>query len=62
MIYDGHLSHLDYGTIKHARMNTVTISKLLPHTTDLLQPLDDLVFKSLKDKYPTKRFNTILHC
>ena len=40
MIYDGHLSHLNYDTIKHARINNVTISKLPPHTTDLLQPLD----------------------
>ena len=51
MIYDGHLSHLNYDTIKHVRINNVTILKLLPLTTDLLQPLDVSVFKSLKDKW-----------
>ena len=51
MIYNGHLSHLNYDTIKHVRINNVTILKLLPLTTDLLQPLDVSVFKSLKDKW-----------
>ena len=51
MIYDGHLSCLSYDTIKHVRMNNVTILKLPPHTTDLLQPLVVSVFKSLKDKW-----------
>ena len=32
-----------------ARQKSVTIIKLPPHTTDLLQPLDVAVFKSLKD-------------
>ena len=47
MIYDGHLSHLSYNTIKHTRINNVTILKLLLHTTDLLQPLDVSVFSTL---------------
>ena len=51
MIYDGHLSHMDYATIKHAKENNVIILKLPPHTTDLLQPLDVSVFKSLKEKW-----------
>ena len=51
MIYDGHLSHLNYTTIKLARETRVTILKLPPHTTDLLQPLDVAVFKSLKQKW-----------
>ena len=38
-----------YGTIDLARQKSVTIIKLPPHTTDLLQPLDVVVFKSLKD-------------
>ena len=38
-----------YGTIDLARQKSVTIIKLPPHTTDLLQPLDVAVFKSLKD-------------
>ena len=48
LIYDGHLSHIWYGTLELARMQNVTIIKLPPHTTDLLQPLDVSVFRSLK--------------
>ena len=51
MIYDGHLSHVNYATIKLARETRVTILKLPPNTTDLLQPLDVAVFKSLKQKW-----------
>lgn len=51
MIYDGHLSHVSYETISFARENKVTVLKLPPHTTDLLQPLDVSVFKSLKEKW-----------
>ena len=39
MIYDGHLCHFNYATIKLARETMVAMLKLLPHTTDLLQPL-----------------------
>ena len=49
LIYDGHLSHIWYGTLELARAQKVTIIKLPPHTTDLLQPLDLSGFKSLKD-------------
>ena len=34
-----------------AHQKSVTIIKLPPHTTDLLQPLDEAVFKSLKDHW-----------
>ena len=51
LIYDGHLSHVWYGTLELARQQKVTIIKLPPHTTDLLQPLDVAVFKSLKDHW-----------
>ena len=51
MIYDGHLSHVNYNTIKFSRENKITILKLPPHTTDLLQPLDVSVFKSLKEHW-----------
>ena len=40
-----------YGTVKLARAKNVTIIKLPPHTTDLLQLLDVAVFKSLKDHW-----------
>ena len=49
LIYDGYLLHIWYGTLELARAQKVTIIKLPLHTTDLLQPLDLSVFKSLKD-------------
>ena len=48
LIYDGHLAHVWYGTIELPKVQNVTIIKLPPHTTDLLQPLDVSVFKALK--------------
>ena len=51
LIYDGLLSHMWYGTIDLACQKIVTIIKLPPHTTDLLQPLDVVVFKSVKDHW-----------
>ena len=51
LIYDGHLSHIWYGTLEMARAQKVTIIKLPAHTTDLLQPLDVSVFKSLKNHW-----------
>ena len=51
MIYDSHLSHVSYATVCYARKKNVTILKLPPHTTDVLQPLDVSVFKSLKEKW-----------
>ena len=48
LIFDGHLSHLWYYTIKLAQEKNVTIIKLPAYTTDVLQPLDVLCFKSLK--------------
>ena len=50
VIYDGHLSHVNYATICYAREKNVAILKLPPHTTNVLQPLDVSVFKSLKEK------------
>eukprot|EP00111_Clytia_hemisphaerica_P004974 TCONS_00014297-protein len=40
-----------YNTIKFSRKNKITILKLPPHSTDLLQPLDVSVFKSLKEHW-----------
>ena len=50
MIYDGHLSRVGFSTLQCAHEWKVTILKLPPHTTDLLQPLDMSVFKALKQK------------
>lgn len=48
LIYDGHTTHISTKLIRLAQQNQVTIMKLPPHTTHLLQPLDVAVFKSLK--------------
>lgn len=58
-IYDGHLSHVWYGTLELARTQNVTIIKLPPHTTDLLQPLDVSVFKALKGYWADILFKRI---
>lgn len=51
LIYDGHTTHVSTDLIRLALNNEVTIMKLPPHTTHLLQPLDVAVFKSLKTNW-----------
>lgn len=51
LIYDGHLSHMEYKTLKLAKDNGITIIRLPPHTTDLLQPLDVCCFGPIKRKW-----------
>ncbi|KAJ8876592.1 hypothetical protein PR048_021037 [Dryococelus australis] len=48
---DGHLAHIDIGTIEHAKKNNVTILKPPAHTSDILLPLDKSCFHSLKCKW-----------
>jgi len=48
-----------YETLSFVRERKVTILKLPPHTTDLLQPLDVGVFKSLKDHWGVKLFHRL---
>nr|XP_026483579.1 uncharacterized protein LOC113391735 [Vanessa tameamea] len=54
IIYDGHSTHVDAKVIELAIKNDVTILKLPPHTSHLLQPLDVAVFKSFKSKWDRK--------
>lgn len=54
VIYDGHSTHVDVKVIELAIKNDVTILKLPPHTSHLLQPLDVAVFKSFKTKWDKK--------
>lgn len=54
VIYDGHSTHVNISLIELARANDVTILKLPPHTSHLLQPLDLSVFKSVKDSWDSK--------
>ncbi|XP_026728980.1 uncharacterized protein LOC113498807 [Trichoplusia ni] len=54
LIYDGHGSHVDISVVELATRNGVTILKLPPHTSHLLQPLDVCVFKSFKTRWDAK--------
>lgn len=49
LLYDGHSSHISPELIETAVEHQITIIKLPPHTTHVLQPLDVAVFKSLKN-------------
>jgi hypothetical protein len=51
LLYDGHLSHVGVSLIKLAIESGVTILKLPPHTSHMLQPLDVSVFKGVKQKW-----------
>lgn len=51
LIYDGHLSHIGLKLIEKAVEMNVTILKLPPHTSHLLQPLDVSVFRGVKSKW-----------
>lgn len=51
LLYDGHSTHISTNLIRLAQQNDVTIVKLPPHTTHVLQPLDVAVFKGLKQKW-----------
>lgn len=51
IIYDGHATHVTLPIIERAMRENVTIIKLPPHTSHLLQPLDLAVFKSFKTKW-----------
>ncbi|XP_047028001.1 uncharacterized protein LOC124636095 [Helicoverpa zea] len=54
IIYDGHSTHVDARVVELAVRNNVTILKLPPHTSHLLQPLDISVFKSFKAIWDAK--------
>jgi hypothetical protein len=51
LIMDGHLSHTSLATVELAIKENISIMKLPPHCTDLLQPLDVGVFAPLKALY-----------
>ncbi|CAH1982535.1 unnamed protein product [Acanthoscelides obtectus] len=54
VIYDGHATHLSVEVVRIAIDNQITILKLPPHTSHILQPLDLSVFKSLKTQWDAK--------
>ena len=60
LILDGHLSHTSLKTVELALQENITILKLPPHCTDLLQPLDVACFSPLKVQYE-KQLNDFMH-
>lgn len=48
LIFDGHSTHVGLKVIELARAERITILKLPPHSSHLLQPLDLCVMKSIK--------------
>ncbi|CAH0715711.1 unnamed protein product, partial [Brenthis ino] len=54
LIFDGHSTHVDANVVELAVKNNITILKLPPHTSHLLQPLDVAVFKSFKSMWDKK--------
>lgn len=51
LIYDGHSTHIGLNIIEEARKENITILKLPPHSSHILQPLDIAVMKSFKDRW-----------
>lgn len=51
LIYDGHTTHISLSLIELAKNNDITIIKLPPHSSHLLQPLDLAIFKPFKDMW-----------
>ncbi|XP_047022265.1 tigger transposable element-derived protein 2-like [Helicoverpa zea] len=51
LIYDGHATHVGLNIIEEARKADITILKLPPHTSHILQPLDVAVMKSFKARW-----------
>lgn len=51
LVYDGHSTHVGINIIEKARAAQITILKIPPHTSDVLQPLDLAVNKAFKDRW-----------
>ena len=54
VIYDGHSTHLDLNVILKAKENKITLLKLPPHSSHILQPLDVSTMKAMKDRWDQK--------
>ena len=63
LLYDGHGSHVSYRILRKAVENGITILKLPPHTSHVLQPLDMLVCsgqqKLLGERYLTSSLSSL---
>ena len=56
LIFDGHLTHISLTVIEKASDENITILKLPPHVTDVLQPLDVACFGPLKRLWESHEF------
>lgn len=54
IVFDGHSTHITIPLIEFAMANDITILKLPPHTSHLLQPLDLTVFRPMKVTWDEK--------
>jgi hypothetical protein len=55
LIMNGFGAHSTAGFIDECKKENVVVKFLVPHTSDRCQPLDSLVFASLKSQYARKR-------
>lgn len=54
IVFDGHSTHISLEILEVAIQNNITILKLPPHSSHLLQPLDLSVFRPFKVKWDEK--------
>lgn len=51
LIYDGHSTHAELKVIEYAIFEKITMLKLPPHSSDVLQPMACSVMKPMKDRW-----------
>jgi hypothetical protein len=57
LIVDGHGSHLTEDFLEYCQQNRIIVAILPPHSTQTLQPLDVVCFKSLSSYYSSELDN-----
>ncbi|KAL0811981.1 hypothetical protein ABMA28_009379 [Loxostege sticticalis] len=62
LVYDGHSTHVDLSVIEYAASQGITILKLPPHSSHILQPLDCSTMKPLKDKWEDELKMVVVWC
>ena len=55
LLYDGHLSHIDIGTMDWAADNHIIVHCLLAHTSHICQPLDISCFSPLETAFDREK-------
>lgn len=57
VVFDGHSSHVELKVIEFCLDENITLLKLPPHATDILQPADVACFNPLKNAYERELHN-----